>query len=113
VQTRTSCFAVDQSRQGDGLQCVGKALKQEIEPFRSDLKSECYLKSHCDLCFADVRCRVHYGLKSDIAPRPFCAKSRNQRIAALLIRSNDMRTGSNPDVSSQVTVITLGYFGQT
>jgi hypothetical protein len=31
----------------------------------------------------------------------------------LLIRPNDMGTGSDPDIPPQVTVKALGYFGET
>ena len=41
--------------------------------------------------------------------------ARKVRLAAraLLIRPNDMGTGSDPDVPPQVTVKALGYFGET
>jgi hypothetical protein len=50
---------------------------------------------------------------TDAPKGPVDAKCGNRRTVALSICSNDVRTGSNPDVPSQVTVKALGYFGQT
>ncbi len=84
------------------------------------------------LQFGDVRVDSALPLKSDIQrksrhvsnvpkaevaqlirPPQRCEKKVWHAAGALLIRPNNMGTGSDPDVPPQVTVKVLGYFGET
>ena len=61
----------------------------------------------------DVRKVPQAEVAQLIRPPQRCEKKVWHAAGALLIRSNNMGTGSDPDVPPQVTVKVLGYFGET